>query len=218
MSEHEFNLIPPGYRERHLRRRGLLRYAATSAAILLGLGATSMTLGYATRHTEARIGELQAQQSISDGQRAQLVDLSEQRDRLAGEWQLLQGLRGGNHADEIVRLVGNTIVPGEVWLTDLRMRRVGVVNEDEDDPVAAARALVDVDSSEVLRWSAVTAIAARGQALNHAMLSGLAERMLSVPAIDSVHVERASLGELRVNGERVVDFELAITLRSPLES
>lgn len=210
----EFNLIPASYLSRRervafLRNMGIL-YASVIVCFALVWGALK---GF-TIAGQDELAELQRQQNVSSVERAELTALAAEHSELERKWQLLQSLRSGLSAEALVLSVEGALPVDQVWFTDWRFRREGIVTPEQSTPRPPSY-FVQADSSEDLAsWQMQTQMTVRGQARDHSALSIFSRSLLALPHVHEVKLQRTALAARQNDGPRLVNFELIIVIKS----
>ena len=210
----DFNLIPASYLSRRERLLLLRRTGLLLAVVLIGFGVVWGSLKGLTIAGQDELAELQRQQNISSGERAELTQLVALRSQLDRKWQLLQSLRSGLSAEELVLSVEGALPSDQIWFTDWRFRREGVVTSDQPTPRAPSYFVQADDNRELVDWQIQTQMTVRGKARDHGALSTFSRSLLALPHIHEVKLQRTALALARGSEPRLVNFELVIIIKT----
>ncbi len=214
MSATSFDLIPDSYRARQQSGKRLRAFSA--CALFIGLccvGAWGY-LSWMTSSLNSDIAELERKQTLSRQQQSQLASLNDELANLQQRWHLLEGLRSGMPAAMVMTSVENALPADEVWFTEWRFLRAGIVTDKQPDPQPPSY-FIRLDSAEPIdEWRALTHMRISGQARDHAALSDFARALLSQPGVADVAVQRTSTKQARLDEPRLINFELAVHIRA----
>lgn len=212
----DFNLIPPSYEQR-LARLHMLRLSAVGVAALLMVGLAAYAgLGYWIEAVQGEVAELQKRQEVTARQRRTIADLNSQKKELNQQWQLLESLRSGMPAKQMMETVQGALRENEVWFIDWRLRRAGIVTEKEPVANQPGYFIIVKRKGNSEDWQSMTHMTIRGQAKDHSTLSEFAQRLLTQPDIEDVRVQKTTQSFGRDREPRAVDFDLAIVLKTDL--
>lgn len=214
MSATAFDLIPATYRQRLQTRRQLRLFGFVAvAAIGLCVGSAGV-LAWTTNGLNSDITQLEQRQSLSRQQEAQLADMNASLAELQRRWHLLEGLRSGMPAAAVMAAVENALPVDEVWFTDWRFLRAGIVTEKQTDPRPPSY-FIRLESAEPIdQWQALTHMKISGQATDHEALSKFARSLLKQPGVADVAVQRTSTARSRDSQHQPINFELAVHIRA----
>lgn len=201
---HEIDLIPSDYRNERTLVRTLTRCGWLIGALLAVAIAAAGAFRHAANGVRTDIARLDAVAALTEQQRAAITALTAQKQALEARFSLEHGLRSKAAIDELMAVIGSAAVDAGVWFRSWRFERQGLVV-----PAAppGAEALFVVDShadGTVVR----THIAINGRAPEVANVSALVDALAGMTRFKQVQVQRVS----RDAAERVVDFELALTV------
>lgn len=211
---HEFNLIPASYLARRERLLLLRRMGTLFILVFLCFGVVYGTLKALTIAGQDDLASLQSQQNISAGERAELTQLMAEREVLDRKWKLLQSLRSGLSAQELVLSVEQALPRDQIWFTDWRFRREGVVTNDQPTPQAPSYFVQQDSAGDRADWQIQTQMTVRGKARDHAAISTFSRSLLALSHIHEVNLQRTSLAAQRGNEPRLVNFELVIVIKT----
>ena len=209
----EFDLIPADYRLRLAFRRWLARLGLLTGAVVIGSAASGVALGFANSQLESQIQQLQKQHAMTTQQRTQLETLDARIGELDNQWRLLTALRSGAPAEQIFVIIDKSLDNTDVWFQEWAFTRAGGAVNKAVSTVNTGYFIVVPDSEEAANqpaWHIETHIRIKGQARDHAALSGFVRKLFERAEVRDVRVQRTTLR--RFATASVVDFELAILL------
>jgi multidrug efflux pump subunit AcrA (membrane-fusion protein) len=207
----EIDLIPTDYRNRVWLQGRAREIVSVVALLLVALLLAMIALHFLSARANARIAELQAQQAITAQQRELLTQLDGNRAELESRLALLGGLRGGAAASAMFVTIDRAMVEGDVWFRDWEFNRAGSVVERRQEAASNGYFIVmpaanGTESNEA--WKIDTHMKIRGQAKDHAALSGFVRRLYQQPEIQDVRILNTTVAA----NSRFVDFNLAVTV------
>lgn len=206
------DLIPADYRDQ-TRLRGWGRYTAAAVAAVLVLSVAGyFLLDSWNKKLSVEIAALQSRQQISAQQSETMAMLNGKKANFERQLSLLTGLRSGAAAPAMFRTIDNALVRNEVWFLDWDFRRAGHAVEEKPETVNTGYFIVvsDTDGSGEEAWMIETHMTIKGQAQDHAALSRFVRKLFEQPEIQDVRILNTS----RSSNERIVDFDLAVTVNS----
>ena len=210
----EIDLFPEDLRQRLNYRRWFKRAAIiavlSSAVILTAFGG----LYQMNKILAADIQTIQDQREISNANRKRLENLTQRRDGLQQQLDLLSGLRSGASAEQMFVMLDRALPGPEVWLTNWKFRRAGTQVDAEQETVSTGYFIVipagsDANGEET--WRIKTQMNIQGQALDHSAISEFVMNLTRQPEIETVRIVNTRLGRA-VNETKLVDFSLDITV------
>jgi hypothetical protein len=210
----EFNLIPQSYHVKRVRMQMLRVGSVTLAALLLSGIAAYGVLNQWLDIVNSEVAEFQQQQAVSSRQGELLTTLNIEKKRLNQQWQLLESLRSGMPAKQMMESVQATMRHNEVWFIDWRLRRAGVITEKETAANQPGYFVIVKRTVNPEDWQSMTHMTIRGQARDHSTLSEFAQRLLNQPDIEDVRVQKTTRRAGRNQELEAVDFDLAIVLKT----
>ncbi|MCR9277776.1 MAG: hypothetical protein NXH85_07345 [Pseudomonadaceae bacterium] len=218
MSATSFDLIPESYRVQQRTKKRLRIMSAGALAIGLACVSVWGYLSWLTSSLNTEIAELERKQTLSRQQQTQLAALNDDLAGLQRRWHLLEGLRSGMPAATVMSSVENALPADEVWFTQWRFLRAGIVTEKQPDPQPPSY-FIRLDSAEPIdAWRALTHMRISGQARDHAALSDFARALLNQPGVADVAVQRTSTKQARSDEPRLINFELAVHIRADVSN
>jgi hypothetical protein len=206
------DLIPADYRDQ-TRLRGWGRYTVSAVAAVLVLSVAGyFVLDSWNKKISVEITALQSRQQISAAQSETLAMLNSKKANFERQLSLLTGLRSGAAAPAMFRTIDNALAGNEVWFLDWDFQRAGHAVEKKPETVNTGYFIVvsDADGSGEEAWMIETHMTIKGQAQDHAALSRFVRKLFEQPEIQDVRILNTS----RMSKERIVDFDLAVTVNS----
>ncbi len=211
---HDLDLIPADYRQLLQLQRWLIRLGL-SALLIVGVASDSrVALAVGIRSQEQAVEQLRAAEALSLDRRARLATLRSQREELGSRLGVLEGLRGGAPARQMLLAVDRAFGP-DLWLLEWDFRRAGELVEKQPETEHAGYFVVVPASAEDERpraWRLDTHMEMRGRALHHAALAGFVRRLVEQPEILDVRILNTQARQY--TSRQVVDFDLAVVVRS----
>ncbi len=206
----EIDLIPASYR---LERTHAFFAKVLVVVVIALIASTAMGrlwLDAELNKIQARIADLQSQQTISSQQRDQLAALSAERENFQQQLYLLKGLRSGTAASNLFGTIDGALVGDELWFRNWQFRRAGVTNSQGQAIETGYFIVLPENGQPADPWQVETHMTITGQALDYEALSEFVKRLLGAPAIESVRIRRTELQ--RIATRSIVDFDLAIVI------
>lgn len=210
----DFNLIPASY-EARMARLAMTRLLAMVSAVVLIAGVLAyLSLARWAETLSDEVAQLQAKQAVSAQQRNTITQLLASKKELDQQWYLLESLRSGMPAKQLMESVQAALRENEVWFDEWRLRRAGIVTQPEPAANQPGYFIVVRKSGNSDDWRSLTHMTVSGQALDHSRLSEFAQRLLEDPDIEDVRVQRTAQSFDRDRNPVAVKFDLAIVLSS----
>jgi len=209
MSMREVDLIPANYREAQRRRLWVRAFAGLTLGLVVSSAAARVFLDAAVEAVDTDVERLQIQQTVTSTERDRLSAMTADKQSYDEQLYLLKGLRSGAATTDLFGIIDDALVPGEVWFRDWAFRRAGVTDAD-GQAIESGYFVLASDSGQDDAWRVETHMTIAGQALDHAMLSEFAQRLLAHPEIENVHIKRTDLE--RYATRNLVDFDLAVVI------
>lgn len=206
----ELDLVPTRYRER-LQTRARIGWAlvATCALLLLG-GVSRVGLSVGIEAEQQRIQTLREAEAQAINRRNQLETLRAREAELRSRLEILQGLRGGASARQMMTTV-DAALGGPVWFRTWTFRRAGQLVEKEPENLRAGYFVVVPRTNEnepERAWRLDTHMEIEAQTYSHAALAEFARKLVQQDDIDDVRVLNTNArGE-----DAIVEFELAVVV------
>jgi hypothetical protein len=208
----DFNLIPASY-EARLARLAMTRFAGAVCVIALVAGVLAYVslVRWATTLND-EVAQLQAKQAVSSQQRNTITQLLASKKDLDQQWYLLENLRSGMPAKQLMESVQAALRENEVWFEEWRLRRAGIETQPEPTANQPGYFIIVKKSGTSEDWRSLTHMTVTGQAVDHSKLSEFAQRLLEHPDIEDVRVQRTAQSFDRDRNPVSVKFDLAIVL------
>jgi hypothetical protein len=212
---HELDLIPASYRERLKIKRWCHQFGFVFAGVLvIVVGLRFAVINKATTlNTEIEIRQKDKQSSLEQQQKYNALMAEEVK--LKKELEILNGLRGGPSAKQILLAV-DRVMPDDVWFTQWSFSRAGEIIPVQPAAVQTGYFIIipqDANGSPNQQaWKLYTHMEISGQARNHSSLSGFISNLINQPEIDDVKVINTSLRSY--TGSQVVDFNLVVIINN----
>lgn len=211
---HSFDLVPEAYRRRRSLMLLLKRFAGSAVCIIGLMVIVAAALGQQSAQLESDIEQLRLQQDLDRQQQQHVSDLNASVSTQRERWQLLEGLRSGLSAAEVMSSVEAALPAERVWLTEWAFRRAGIVTNDEPEPRPPSY-FVRLESKSSDPWQAVTHMTLTGQAVDHKALSEFASELLRTPSVADVRIQRTLRGRGRDGS--VIAFEVAVSVQTSID-
>lgn len=208
----EIDLIPQDYRQLQRLRQGVLWLGIGALVALVLVAGSKAALAYGIRAQQRQIERMQAIEAAAIDQQTRIDRLRGEQEVLESRLTLLSSLRGGVAAREMLVAVDRAL-DGDVWFLDWSFRRAGELVENRPEVADTGYFLVVPQASEgepERAWLMQTHMEIRAQAYDHAVLAGFVRRLIEQPEIEDVRILNTRVRP----SEQVVDFELAIVVRS----
>jgi len=207
----EIDLIPDEYRKKRLfvnwlKRAGLI-LGMVFAVVLSGF----VILKQSNEKLSGDIQRLKLQRAIATENGQQLKQLSEHKNHLQQQLNLLAGLRGGSSAEQMFVTMDNALPGPQVWLTKWHFRRAGNRVEQDTATVSTGYFIVvpsGKDNQKQEAWKIETWMEVQGQALDHVAMSEFVANLTRQAEIENVRIVSTRLNQSRQT--RLVDFSLEI--------
>ena len=210
------DLVPVRYRRTLELRRWLRLFACVEGALLLALVLAKAGLAYSETTRRRQIEELQAAELLVGERRATLAQLGVEHQMAQRRLSILAGLRGGVSSDAVFGAVDRALDDG-IWFLDWTFSRAGQLVDDDPQAVQTGYFLVvplegEDEAGGGRAWRLETHMEIRGQALDHSTLARFVGRLLDQPRIEQVRIVNTQIQ--RISAAEVVDFELAVVVRT----
>ena len=210
----EIDLFPEDLRQRLTYRRWLKRAALIAGLASVVIFAAFGALKQVNQQLADNIESIQSQREISNANRKRLETLTQRRDGLQQQLDLLSGLRSGASAEQMFVMLDRALPGPEVWLTNWKFRRAGTQVDTDQEAVSTGYFIVIPSGSEAREeetWRIETQMNIQGQALDHSAISEFVLNLTRQPEIETVRIVNTRLGRA-VNDTKLVDFSLDITV------
>ena len=193
------------------------RFTFAAAGMLLLTVLIYAALEVAIRENSEAIQALEKKKAITSQQQRVLESLQGQHQSIADKLAVLERLRGGAAAQEMFVAVDRALEGESVWFTSWSFLRAGSAVPREPQGINTGYFIVipqgeSADSEPA--WQIKTHMEIKGQASDHAALSGFVRRLLDQPQISDIRVLKTR--QHKYSQTTVVNFELAVIVNSNL--
>ena len=209
------DLIPNGYREAILRNRRLIHTLWIGLVIIIVVAVSSYFVAQATREMKAQSDVVRQKHALSTLYGDQMAALDSRLKELDEEWAVLSGLRTGAAAEDLFVIIDQALPGEDVWFTDWKFRRAGVVEPDTEKTTNTGYFIVvnnDGENQAQPEWRVETHMDISGQAKDHAALSKFVRGLYKQGEIQDVKLSQTRVTQYA--NRKVVDFKLAVVLFS----
>jgi hypothetical protein len=213
----DLDLIPTDYRRMQSLRRALARAAVAYLILVAGFGVGRAALGLGVQRRSDQVDRVEAALAREQVQQARIAELKRALDEAGRHLRILDGLRGGTSATEVLQFVDRAVEPS-VWFIGWEFRRAGEVVEKDRAQVHTGYFIVlppepnAADPARERGWLMQTHMKIHAQARDHSSLAGFVRRLVAQPEIAEARVIETRTA--RKGAVEVVDFELAVALRT----
>jgi len=212
---HELDLIPASYKERLKIKRWCHLFGIVFASVLVIVAGLRFAITNKATALNAEIEVRQKDKQFSLEQQQKYNTLVAEEVKLRKELEILNGLRGGPSAKQILLAV-DRVMPDDVWFTQWSFSRAGEITPVQPATVQTGYFIIipqDANGSPNQQaWKLNTHMKISGQARNHSSLSGFIRNLIDQPEIADVKVVNTSLRSY--TGSQVVDFNLAVIINN----
>ncbi len=208
----EIDLFPEELRKRLLFTRWFKRTAVSIVLVTLVSGGGFFGLRQVNAQVDEQIRYYQNQREITNSNHQQLKKLTQQRQDLQQQLNLLGGLRSGASAEQMFVMIDRALPGPEVWLTNWKFRRAGTQVDATEEAVNTGYFIVVPAGSSTRQeetWKIETQMNIQGQALDHSAMSEFVLNLTLQPEIENVRIVNTSLRKSN-NETKLVDFSLDI--------
>ena len=216
---HELDLIPASYKERLKIKRWCRQFGLAFVSVLVILFGLKFAIANKTMALTSKIEVLQKEKQTSIEQQQKYNDLVTKETKLTKELEILNGLRGGPSAKQILLAV-DRVMQDDVWFTQWSYHRAGEITPVQPATVQTGYFIVIPEgasgSPNQQTWKLNTHMEINGQALNHSSLSGFIRNLIKQPEIEDVKVINTSLRS-DINSQ-VVEFNLVVIINNQFKN
>ena len=209
----EIDLFPDDLRRKLLFQRWFKQAGVALLVITLLCVGSFLALRQANARIDGEITYFQSQREITNANRQQLEQLTQQKRNLRQQLDLLSGLRSGASAEQMFVMIDRALPGPDVWLTNWKFRRAGTPVENRQEAVNTGYFIV-ISSDSPTRaeetWKIETTMTIRGQALDHVAMSKFVLNLTQQPEIDNVRIVNTRMNES--DALKLVDFSLDIVV------
>jgi Tfp pilus assembly protein PilN len=207
----EIDLFPDELRKKLLFVRWFKLTGYSMVLVSVVVVGSFFLLRQANEKIEQEIQSFQMQREITNGNRKQLEQLSQEKKNLLQELNLLTGLRSGASAEQMFVTIDRALPGPEVWITSWKFRRAGTSVGDKAETVNTGYFIVIPRGSKNHKeetWKIETNMKLQGQAIDHVAMSKFVLNLTQQPEIEKVRIVSTRLN--KVNQVKLVDFSLDI--------
>lgn len=212
---HEIDLIPLSYRKEIAKLIMVKRFGILALAVFVLCISSYFVLIQITKELKNEAVSLQKQKLALNKKRASIAQTQQQQNRLQQQWRDLKKLRSNVSVRSIFKSIDSALPKG-VWFLSWKFQRAGIIEINEKrSPNKHLIMLPKNSSNEKLSGTLLqTNMTIRGQALDHAALSTLVQRLYIQPEILNVRVLNTVLR--RYSSNTVIEFNLEVTINTRL--
>jgi hypothetical protein len=212
---HEVDLIPASYKERLKIKRWCQNFGFVLASVVVLVLGLRFVITNNTLALNSKIEIRQKDKQFSIEQQQKYNALVAQEVKLNKDLEILNGLRGGPSAKQIVLAV-DRVMQEDVWFTQWTFSRDGEIATIQPATVQTGYFIIIPQVANGVptqqTWKLSTHMEISGQALNHSGLSGFIKNLINQPEIDDVKVINTSLRSY--TNSQVVDFNLVVIINN----
>lgn len=212
---HELDLIPASYRERLKIKRWCHQFVLVLAGLLIVMFSLKFAIINKTTALNSRITVLQKDKQASIEQQQKYNELVSQEVKLKSQLEVLNGLRGGPSAQQILLAV-DRVMQSDIWFAQWSFIRAGEITQVQPSTVQSGYFIIlppeTSTSPNQQSWKLDTHMEISGQALDHSSLYGFISNLIKQPEIDDVKVVNTSLRSY--TSSQVVEFKLVVIINN----
>jgi Fimbrial assembly protein (PilN) len=212
---HELDLIPSSYKERLKIKRWCRQFGSVFACVLVIVFGLKFAILNKTIALNSRIEILQRDKQTSIEQQEKYNELVSQEVKLRKQLEILNRLRGGPSAKQILLAV-DRVMQKDVWFTQWSFIRAGEITQVQTATVQTGYFIIipqETNTSPTQQaWKLDTHMEISGQALDHSSLSGFISNLIKQPEINDVKVINTSLRSY--TSSQVVEFKLVVIINN----
>jgi len=216
---HELDLIPASYKERLKIKRWCHLFGAVFASVLVVVGGLRFVIVNKTKVYNAKIEVLQKDKAFSLEQQQKYNTLVAEGIKLGKDLEILNGLRGGPSAKQILLAV-DRVMEKDIWFTQWTYNRAGEITQVKPATEPAGYFIIippeASNTPSQQAWKLNTHMEISGQALDHYSLSGFISKLINLPEIEDVKVINTSLRSY--TSSQVVDFNLVVIINNQFKA
>ena len=212
---HELDLIPASYKERLKIKRWCRQFGSVFVGALVVMFGLKIAVINKTMALNSKIEVLQKDKQTSIEQQQKYNDLVTKEVKLRKDLEILNGLRGGPSAKQILLAV-DRVMQDDIWFTQWSYNRAGEITPVQPATVQTGYFIIipqEASSSPNQQaWKLNTHMEINGQALNHSSLSSFIRNLIKQPEIEDVKVINTSLRS--DISSQVVEFNLVVIINN----
>ncbi|MGB5329809.1 MAG: PilN domain-containing protein, partial [Gammaproteobacteria bacterium] len=187
----EIDLFPEDLRRQLLFTRWFKLTGFTVVLLTLVSVVAFLLLREASTRIDEQIQFFQSQREITNANRRQLEQLTQQKSDLQQQLDLLGGLRSGASAEQMFLMIDRALPGPDVWLTNWKFRRAGTPVDANQQAVSTGYFIVipaDNQNRQAETWQIETHMTIQGQALDHSAMSRFVLNLTQQPEIENVRI------------------------------
>ncbi len=212
---YELDLIPASYKERLKIKRWCHQFALVLAGLLIVVFSLKFAILNKTTVLNSKIAVLQRDKQTSIEQQQKYDALVSQETKLRNQLEILNGLRGGPSAKQILLAV-DRVMQNDIWFTQWSFIRAGEITQVQPATVQTGYFIIIPQETNASpnqqAWKLDTHMEISGQALDHSSLSGFISNLIKQPEINDVKVINTSLRSY--TSSQVVEFKLVVIINN----
>lgn len=212
---HELDLIPASYRERLKIKRWCRQFMIAFVSVLVLLFGLKFAIISKTSVLTSRIEILQKEKQTSIEQQQKYNELVSHEVKLRNQLEILNGLRGGPSAKQILLAV-DRVMQNDVWFTQWSFIRAGQITQVQPATVQTGYFIIIPQEANASpnqqAWKLDTHMEISGQALDHSSLSGFISNLIKQPEISDVKVINTSLRSY--TSSQVIEFKIVVIINN----
>lgn len=215
----EIDLIPDDYVHWQGQKRVLRWLALVAIGVIALMSLVTVGLKWQAADTEQALNRLQAEKSITLRQQQRLESLATDHRKFDGQWQLLNGLRGGTRAETIIAVIDQVMEEDSIWFKDWRFERSGSHVEPEFVEPSKGTYVIALDPSTgsgTKTWGIDTSLNIKGGADDHAAFSKFVQTLLLQGVVADVRIVSTSSSPSNEDSNRI-EFEIDVLVNGPFE-
>jgi hypothetical protein len=163
----------------------------------------------------SRIEVLQKEKQTSIEQQQKYNELVSHEVKLRNQLEILNGLRGGPSAKQILLAV-DRVMQNDVWFTQWTFIRAGEITQVQPATVQTGYFIVIPQEANASpnqqAWKLDTHMEISGQALDHSSLSSFISNLIKQPEINDVKIINTSLRSY--TNSQVVEFKIVVIINN----
>jgi Fimbrial assembly protein (PilN) len=211
---HELDLIPASYKERLKIKRWCQQFGLAFVSVLVVVFGLRFAITNQTMALNSRIEVLQKDKQTSIEQQQRYNELVANEVKLRKQLEILNGLRGGPSAKQILLAV-DRVMRNDVWFTQWSFIRAGQITQVQPATVQTGYFIIipqEATKPTQQAWKLDTHMEISGQALDHSSLSEFISNLIKQPEITDVKVINTSLRSY--TSSQVVEFKLVVIINN----
>jgi hypothetical protein len=215
---HELDLIPASYKERQKIKGWIRLFGVALVALLVVVACLWSVTVNKTKTLNEKVEVLQKNKQLSLDQQQNFKTLIAEENKLKKDLEVLNGLRGGPTAKQILLAV-DRVMQKDVWFTQWSFTRAREITQIQPATVQTSYFIIipqDGNSSPNQQaWKLDTHMEITGQALDHSSFSHFIKNLINQPEVDDVKVINTSLRNY--TNSQVVDFKIIVIIDNKIK-